>query len=56
MFVVWNWDAGNRIYKREPFFFFEHLVVLLATKSESKQQAWEENGFGVHLVLKVAKF
>jgi hypothetical protein len=27
---------------------------LLATKSESKQQAVEENGFGVHLVLKVA--
>jgi hypothetical protein len=54
MFVVFNGYAGNRIDKREPFFFFEHLVVLLAAESESKQQAVEENGFGVHLELKVA--
>jgi hypothetical protein len=54
MFVVFNGHAGDRIDKREPFFFFEYLVVLLAAESESKQQAVEERGFGVHLVLKVA--
>jgi hypothetical protein len=54
MFVVFNGHAGNRIDKREPFFFFEYLVVLLAAESESKQQTVEERGFGVHLVLKVA--
>jgi hypothetical protein len=54
MFVVFNEHAGNRIDKREPFFFFEYLVVLLAAESESKQQAVEERCFGVHLVLKVA--
>jgi hypothetical protein len=54
MFVVFNGHAGDRIDKREPFFFFEYLVVLLAAESESKQQTVEERGFGVHLVLKVA--
>jgi hypothetical protein len=54
MFVVFNGHAGNRIDKREPFFFFEHCVVLLAAESESKQQAVKERCFGVHLVLKVA--
>jgi hypothetical protein len=37
MLVVWNWDAGDRIDKREPFFFFQHLVVLLTAESENEQ-------------------
>jgi len=39
MFVVWNGDAGNRIDKRKPFFFFEHCVVLLTAESEGEQYA-----------------